>query len=106
MLLRGADGQPMRDLERSADHDGQILCAAAGYDPRGSARLSRVAVELEKAATGTSAAPASSNRIHCRPRRATGRASEASELRWEARSKLTDPRGALLANRRPSRRQP
>jgi predicted Zn-dependent protease len=29
-----------RDLERSADHDGQILCAAAGYDPRGLARFS------------------------------------------------------------------
>ena len=87
-----------RDLERSADHDGQILCAAAGYDPRGMARFLESLMNWEKLQGG---GPRSASYFDTHPlssERATVARVEASELRWKRDPKLGDPRGALLAH--------
>ena len=88
-----------RDLERSADHDGQILCAAAGYDPLGLARFLESMMNYEKLVTGGPRLVASYFDTHpLSSERATVARVDASELRWKRDPKLGDPRAALLAH--------
>ncbi|MGH7292641.1 MAG: M48 family metalloprotease, partial [Myxococcota bacterium] len=87
-----------RDLERSADHDGQILCSAAGYDPRGLALFLDSLMTYEKSQTGLNRRGSYFDTHPLSSERATVARVEASELRWKRDPKLTDPRGALLAH--------
>ena len=87
-----------RDLERSADHDGQILCSAAGYDPRGLARFLESLMNYEKVQGGGMRSASYFDTHPLSSERATVARVEASELRWKRDPKLTDPRGALLAH--------
>jgi predicted Zn-dependent protease len=87
-----------RDLERSADHDGQILCSAAGYDPQALARFLESLMTYEKLQIGGFRSESYFDSHPLSSERATVARVEASELRWKRDPKLTDPRGALLAH--------
>lgn len=87
-----------RDLERSADHDGQILCAAVGYDPRALARFLESLMNYQKLEPGGIRAASYFDTHPLSSERATVARVEASELRWKRDPKMTDPRGALLAH--------
>jgi predicted Zn-dependent protease len=100
MLRAGRMAAYTRDLERSADHDGLILCSAAGYDPRGLARFLESLMTYEKL-QGGGAGVRSAGYFDTHPlssERSTVARVEATELRWKRDPKLTDPRGALLAH--------
>ncbi len=98
MLRAGRMAAYSRDLERSADHDGQRLCAAAGYDPRGLARLLESLMNYDRSQTGRVRSASYFDSHPLSSERATVARVEASELRWKRDPKLTDPRGALLAH--------
>jgi predicted Zn-dependent protease len=98
MLRQGAMAAFSRDLERSADHDGQILCAAAGYDPRGMARFLESLMNWEKVETGNVREASYFDTHPLSSERATIARVEASELRWKRDPKLGDPRASLLAH--------
>lgn len=87
-----------RDLERSADHDGQILCSAAGYDPRGLARFLESLMSYEKLRGGGMRRASYFDTHPLSSERSTVARVEASELRWKRDPKLVDPRAALLAH--------
>ena len=98
MLRQGQMAAFSRDLERSADHDGQILCAAAGYDPRAMARFLESLMNWEKVETGNVREASYFDTHPLSSERATIARVEASELRWTRDPKLGDPRAALLAH--------
>ncbi|MFI5317621.1 MAG: M48 family metalloprotease [Myxococcota bacterium] len=98
MLRAGRTAAFSRDLERSADHDGQILCAAAGYDPLGLARFLEALMNYEKLQTGSTRSASFFDTHPLSSERSTVARVEASELRWKRDPKLTDPRAALLAH--------
>ncbi len=87
-----------RDLERSADHDGQILCAAAGYDPSSVARFFDSMMNYEKVSSGRVRGPSYFDSHPLSSERASVARVEASELRWKRDPKLGDPRAALLSH--------
>ena len=97
-LAQGRMAAYSRDLERSADHDGQILCSAAGYDPQGLARFLESLMNWEKLQIGGVRDASYFDTHPLSSERATVARVEASELRWKRDPKLTDPRGALLAH--------
>ncbi len=86
-----------RDLERSADHDGQILCAAAGYDPRGLASFLDSLMNFEKLQTGLIRRASYFDTHPLSSERATIASVQASELRWKRDPALAAPRASLLA---------
>ena len=98
MLRAGRMAAYSRDLERSADHDGQILCSAAGYDPRGLARFLESLMNYEKLQIGGFRQASYFDSHPLSSERATVARVEASELRWKRDPKLSDPRAALLAH--------
>jgi predicted Zn-dependent protease len=98
MLRAGRMAAYSRDLERSADHDGQILCAAVGYDPRGLARFLESLMNYQKLQTGDVRRASYFDTHPLSSERATVARVAASELRWKRDPKLVDPRGALLAH--------
>jgi predicted Zn-dependent protease len=87
-----------RDLERSADHDGQILCSAAGYDPSALARFLESLMTWEKLQIGGVRGASYFDTHPLSSERATVARVEASQLRWKRDPKLADPRAALLAH--------
>jgi len=97
MLRAGQMAAYSRDLERSADHDGQILCAAAGYDPRGLARFLESLMNYERSRTGQLRSASYFDSHPLSSERSTIARVEASELRWKRDPKLGDTRAALLA---------
>jgi predicted Zn-dependent protease len=98
MLRAGQLAAFSRDLERSADHDGQILCAAAGYDPRGLARFLESLMNWEKVETGNVREASFFDSHPLSSERSTVARVDASQLRWTRDPKLGDPRAALLAH--------
>ncbi|HTO54827.1 MAG TPA: M48 family metalloprotease [Myxococcota bacterium] len=98
MLRAGQMAAFSRDLERSADHDGQILCAAAGYDPSAMARFLESLMNWEKVASGSVREASFFDTHPLSSERASEARVEASELRWKRDPKLGDTRAALLAH--------
>jgi predicted Zn-dependent protease len=85
-----------REMEREADEGGQILCAAAGYDPMGMSTFLKnlaMSVRLEHGytpvATFFDSHPGSEER-------AAANAVRAREIRWKRDPALGDPRIALM----------
>jgi predicted Zn-dependent protease len=85
-----------REMEREADEGGQILCAAAGYDPMGMSTFLKnlaMSVRLERGYTPGStffdSHPGSEER-------AAANAVRAREIRWKRDPALGDPRSALM----------
>jgi len=97
MLRAGQTAAFSRDLERTADHDGQILCAAAGYDPSAMARFLEAMMNFEKLETGSVRTLSYFDSHPLSSERASEARVEASELRWKRDPKLGDPRAAFLA---------
>ena len=85
-----------REMEREADEGGQILCAAAGYDPMGMSTFLRslaMSTRLEKGYTQSASFfdthPGSEER-------AAANAVRAREIRWKRDPALGDVRAALM----------
>jgi predicted Zn-dependent protease len=85
-----------REMEREADEGGQILCAAAGYDPIG---MSTFLTNLEMSSRlqlGYSRNPTFFDTHPSSQERAAANAVRAREIRWKRDAALGDPRAALL----------
>ncbi|MCG8588256.1 MAG: M48 family metalloprotease [Proteobacteria bacterium] len=85
-----------RDMERAADKGGQILCAAAGYDPVGMSTFLRSLGQAERLAVGYQRAPSFFDTHPGSTERAAANAARAMELRWQRDPALGDSRAALL----------
>ncbi len=85
-----------RDMERTADRNGQRLAAAAGYDPQGMADFLDTLGQLERLSAGRSR-PRSFFDTHPGSReRAAVNAARARELRWRRDPSLGDTRASHL----------
>jgi len=86
-----------RDMERDADHGGQILCAAAGYTPMGMSTFLRSLDQLQRMQVGY-ARPAGFFDTHPGSRERTAvNAARANEIRWQRDPEVGDSRRALLS---------
>ena len=85
-----------RDMERDADKGGQILCAAAGYDPMGMSTFLDSLGQAERLEMGYSRR-ASFFATHPGSReRAAVNAVRAGEMRWRRDPALADSRATLM----------
>jgi predicted Zn-dependent protease len=96
-LRAGRSAAYARDLERTADRDGQILCAAAGYDPRGLATFLESLTRYERLHSGELRDPGYFDTHPLSRERSSIAFVQASELRWSRDASVGDPRDALLA---------
>jgi predicted Zn-dependent protease len=85
-----------RDMERTADEGGQILCAAAGYDPSALASFLTTLDQAERLRAGYSRTPGFFDSHPGSQERAAAAAMRARELRWSRDASLGDARAALL----------
>ncbi len=81
-----------RDLERTADSEGQALAAAAGYDPGGIARFLRGLDALERVQTGAARIPGFLDTHPGTRSRAVEVARRAQQLAWTPAPHVTDGR--------------
>jgi predicted Zn-dependent protease len=79
-----------RDMERDADKGGQILCAAAGYNPMGMSTFLKNMGLLERMVVGHSRIPSFFDTHPGSTERAAVNAVRASELRWKRDPNLGD----------------
>jgi len=86
-----------RDMERDADHGGQILCAAAGYSPMGMSTFLRSLDQLERMQLGHARGTGFFDSHPASRERAAVNAARASEIRWRRDPSIGDPRRAILA---------
>ncbi|HXZ23713.1 MAG TPA: M48 family metalloprotease [Methanomassiliicoccales archaeon] len=85
-----------RDMERQADEDGQLLCAAAGYDPRALGSFLTSLELAERLRQGTSRTPGFFDTHPGSVDRVAASAVRASQIRWQRDPTLGDSRAALL----------
>lgn len=85
-----------REMERDADEGGQILCAAAGYDPMGLSTFLTGLGQLERLSQATTRAPGFFDTHPGSEERAAANAVRAREIRWQRDASRPDPRDALL----------
>jgi predicted Zn-dependent protease len=95
-LRAGQMASYSRDMERVADEDGQVLCAAAGYDPRALPSFLRSLEQAERLRTGSSRTPGFFDTHPGSTERAAASAVRASEIRWKRDPSIGDSRAALL----------
>ena len=86
-----------RDMERDADKGGQILCAAAGYDPMGMSTFLKSLGNYERLKVGYSRGRGFFDTHPGSVERAGVNAVRAGEMRWRKDPKLGDTRASLLA---------
>jgi predicted Zn-dependent protease len=79
-----------RDMEREADEGGQILCAAAGYDPMGMSTFLQHLGSVERLIVGHARLPTFYDTHPGSTERAAANAVRASELRWTRDKTLGD----------------
>jgi predicted Zn-dependent protease len=85
-----------RDMERDADEGGQILCAAAGYDPAAMASLLVTLLQAERLRAGVARTPGWFDTHPGEPERAAAARVRAREIRWHRDPARGDGRAALL----------
>jgi predicted Zn-dependent protease len=85
-----------REMEREADEGGQILCAAAGYDPIGMSTFLTSLAMSSRLDLGYTRNPSFFDTHPGSEERAAANAVRARELRWQRDPALGDPRSALL----------
>ena len=85
-----------RDMERTADQGGQILCAAAGYDPNALSTFLITLLQSERLRAGTSRTPGFFDSHPGSQQRAAEASMRATELRWKRDPERGDTRAALL----------
>ena len=85
-----------RDMEREADEGGQILAAAAGYDPRGMSTFLASLGQMERMRTGAARVPTWFDTHPTSIERAAANSVRATQLRWKRDPELGDTRVSLL----------
>lgn len=85
-----------REMERNADEHGQLLCAAAGYDPAAMGTLLQTMLQAERLRAGSSRTPGWFDTHPGQPERAAANFVRAREIRWQRDPTRGDPRAALL----------
>ena len=85
-----------RDMERDADKGGQILCAAAGYDPLAMSTFLESLGQQQRLRTGYSRRPSFFDTHPGTNERVAINAVRSGEMRWQRDSSLGDSRAALL----------
>ncbi len=85
-----------RDMERDADKGGQVLCAAAGYDPMGMSTFLKSLQQVERIRVGYSRMPSFYDTHPGSGERAAVNAVRAAELRWTRDPTLGDTRVRLF----------
>jgi predicted Zn-dependent protease len=85
-----------REMEREADEGGQILCAAAGYDPMAMSTFLTSLGAAERLTQGYSRGPSFFDTHPGTVERAASNAVRSHEIRWKRDPALGDPRAALL----------
>ena len=83
-------------MEREADEGGQILCAAAGYDPMGMSTFLTSLALASRLELGYTRNPSFFDTHPGSEERAAVNAVRAREIRWRRDPALGDPRAALL----------
>ena len=86
-----------RDMERDADHGGQILCAAAGYSPMGMSTFLRSLDQLQRMQVGYAPGTGFLDSHPGSRERAAVNAARSHEIRWQRDPSIGDPRQQLLA---------
>ena len=86
-----------RDMERDADKGGQILCAAAGYDPIGLSTFLANLGQTERLRVGYARMPSFFDTHPGSTERAAVNAVRASEMRWKRDPLLGNTQASLLA---------
>lgn len=86
-----------RDMERDADKNGQVLCAAAGYDPMGLSTFLDKLNQTERFRLGFSHNPGWLDSHPGSQERAAINAVRASEMRWRRDPLIGDPQKSLYA---------
>jgi predicted Zn-dependent protease len=85
-----------RDMERTADKGGQLLCAAAGYDPMGLSTFLRNLGQNERLLVGHARVPTFFDTHPGSQERSAVNAVRAREMRWKRDPALGDTRASLL----------
>ena len=85
-----------RDMERDADKGGQMLAAAAGYDPMGMSTFLRNMGQNERLIIGHARVPTFFDTHPGSLQRASSNAIRAREIRWHRDPALGDARASLL----------
>ena len=85
-----------RDMERDADQGGQILCAAAGYDPAAMSTFLTALLQAERLETGGSRSPSFYDSHPGTQERVASTAVRAREIRSKRDESLGNTRAALL----------
>jgi predicted Zn-dependent protease len=85
-----------RDMERDADHGGQILCAAAGYDPMGMSTFLHNLGQTERMRIGYSRGPGFFDSHPGSRERAAANAARANEIRRSRNPALGDTQASLF----------
>jgi predicted Zn-dependent protease len=85
-----------REMEREADQGGQLLAAAAGYDPRGMATFLRSLDQFERLRVGGSRVPTFFDTHPTSTERAAVNSVRVAEIRWQRDPTLGDTRASLL----------
>lgn len=85
-----------RDMERDADRWGQVLCAAAGYDPMGLSTFLDNLGQAERLSIGYTRGKSFFDTHPGSQERAASNAIRASEIRWKRDPKLGDTRTSYL----------
>ncbi len=84
-----------RDMERDADKGGQILCAAAGYDPMGMSTFLQNLGKSVRLHYGYEPGPSFFDSHPGATERAASTAVRAREMRWTRAPGMEDPQGSL-----------
>lgn len=87
-----------REMEHDADKGGQILCAAAGYDPLAMSTFLKNLGQSERLTRGYTHARTIFDTHPGTQERSASTAVRAAELRWERDPDMGEPRQALLRN--------
>lgn len=86
-----------RDMERDADKGGQILCAAAGYDPMAMSTFLESLEQLQRLQKGYSRRPSFFDTHPGTKERVASNSVRAGEIRWHRDPNIGDSRAAFLA---------
>lgn len=95
-IRAGQDASYSRDMERQADKEGQMLAAAAGYDPLALSTFLSALGKAERLARGSARPPSMFDTHPGTTERVASNAMRASEIRWHRDPALGDTRIGYL----------
>ncbi|MGI9430746.1 MAG: M48 family metalloprotease [Myxococcota bacterium] len=95
-IRAGQDAAYSRDMERQADKEGQMLAAAAGYDPGALSTFLASLGKAERLARGSARPPSMFDTHPGTTERVASNAMRAAEIRWHRDPALGDTRSGYL----------